>query len=546
MTTARYSALGQVNRSNVASLRLVFSFRSGHLGADGGAPLVVGSKLYMLTSFPHTLFALDLTSRQPSVIWQFAPEANRQAQGLACCARMEHGPVFGNGRIYFSTLDGRVIALDPENGQVFWNIPVADPGAGETLASPPAMFGDRLVIGNAGDDFGARGWIVALEAATGRQVWRFYSTGPDREVGITHDFTPRQSEPPREDSGSLTWPSSAWQHGGGSVSSPLLYDPQLKLVLHDTGPPAPWNPQARPGENRWTSGLFARDLETGVARWFAALHPHSLYSWAAGTGNVPIDGVWHGVERKLLAHPDADGLLYVLDRRSGEILAADSLLPPEEAPQHDETRTPAALTPRTNVQIRDICPAWVGAIGGNPALSAQTGLLYVPMSRRCMDLEARTASYIQATPFLGANVRVFGHSGKAHGGVVAWDVGSRKAAWRIDEPFPVASDVLASAGGLVFYGTLDGVFKAVDANSGRLLWEFKTSAGVMGQPTTYQGPDGRQYVAVIAGAAGPYGLASQHWIDRRDATAVRGLAQAIADVPAPADPSGTLFVFGLP
>jgi PQQ-dependent dehydrogenase (methanol/ethanol family) len=535
----RYSSLEQVNRGNVARLHLVFSFRSGHLGADGGAPLVVGSRLYLLTAFPHALFALDLTREPIQVSWQFEPQPNRQAEGLACCSRTDHGPVFGHGRIYFSTLDGHVIAVDPDTGRVSWDALVADPKNGETLASAPTLYGDRIVIGNAGDDFGARGWIVALDPATGRQLWRYYSTGPDQDVGISQGA---------QNLGSSTWPATAWQHGGGSVSGLVLYDPQLKLVLHDTGPPAPWNPEVRPGENKWTSGLFARDPETGAVVWFTSLHPHSLYSWAAGTSNVPVERSWQGAQRQLLIHPDADGYLYVLDRHSGQILAADRLLPPDESqtPTKAPENSPATPTPRTNLQVRHVCPAWSGAIGGNAALSDETGLLYIPLSRLCMDLEARDASYLRGTPYIGANMRVSGATGKPHGGLIAWDVATRKAAWRIDEPFPVASDAVATAGGLVFYGTLDGLFKAVDARSGKLMWQYRTSAGIMSQPTTYQGPDGRQYVAVVAGAAGPYGLARQYWIDRRDATAARGLAQAIADVPPPADPSGTLFVFGLP
>jgi PQQ-dependent dehydrogenase (methanol/ethanol family) len=425
-----------------------------------------------------------------------------------------------------------------------WDVAIANPHQGETLTSPPTLSAGHVVIGNAGDNFGARGWVVALDAATGHELWRHYTTGPDHDVGITQTFAPFQTSDRGADLGSQSWPTGAWQHGGGSVSARVLYDAELGLLLHNTGPPAPWNPEQRAGANRWTSGLFARDPQTGAARWFTALHPHNVYSWVNGTANIAVDRPWDGVTRKLLLHADADGFLYVLDRGSGEILGRDPLLAAEDT--RDASQDDASQTPRTNVQVRDICPSWVGAVGGNPALSAASGLLYVPISRLCMDIEARSASYMEGTPFIGANVRVHERAGKARGGVVAWDVGSRKAAWTIDESFPVASDALVTAGGLVFYGTLDGVMKAVDARTGKLLWQWRTAAGIMGQPTTYRGPDGRQYVAVFAGATGPYGLASQYWIDRRDATAALGLAQAIADLPAPTDPSGTLYVFGLP
>jgi PQQ-dependent dehydrogenase (methanol/ethanol family) len=536
--------LDQIDRGNVSRLRPVFSFRSGQRGAQGAAPLVVGSHLYFLTSFPHTLFALDLTSLPSKVSWQVTPQSDPAAEGVACCDRTEHGPVFDNGRLYFSTLDGHVMAVDADTGRMLWDVAIANPQQGETLTSPPTLSAGRVVIGSAGGNFGARGWIVALDSSTGRELWRHYTTGPDQDVGITQTFAPFHPNERGADLGVRSWPTGAWRHGGGSVAGPVLFDSELGLLLHNTGPPAPWNPQQRPGANRWTSGVFAREPQTGASRWFTPLHPHNVYAWANGTANIAVDRSWEGRDRKLLLHADGDGSLYVLDRGTGEILASDRLLAPEDARR--ASQDDASQTPRNNVQVRDICPSWVGAIGGNPALSGKTGLLFVPIGRLCMDIEARAASYLEGTAFIGANVRVHDQHGKPRGGVVAWDIGLRKAVWSIDENFPVASDALATAGGLVFYGTLDGVMKAVDASTGKLLWQWRTASGIMGQPTTYRGPDGRQYVAVIAGAAGPYGLASQYWIDRRDATAALGLGQAVSDLPAPTDPSGTLYVFGLP
>jgi lanthanide-dependent methanol dehydrogenase len=526
ISATRFSPLTQIDRHNVSELKPLFSFRTGRRGAQGAAPLVIGSMLYLLTSFPHVLFALDLSRPGAPVRWQFAPEHDPLASGLTCCERIEHGPVFGAGQIYFSTLDGRVIAVDPDTGHVSWNVVVADIHHGETLVSPPTVSGDELLIGNGGNDFGARGWIVALDPHTGRQIWKHYSTGPDSDVGITHDG---------QDLGSRTWPGESWLHGGGSVSAPILLDPELGLLLHTTGPPAPWNPEPRPGDNRWTSGIFAREPKTGAVRWFAALHTHNLYAWAASTADIAVDRPWNGENRQLLLHPDSDGRLYVLDRTSGRLLASDALLPQS-----------TAQAPHTYIQVRDLCPAWVGAIGGNPALSQAAGLLYIPVSRLCMDMEARNASYLEGTPYVGANVRVHASPERPHGGLVAWSLDRRAAAWTVDEHFPVASDVLATAGSLVFYGTLDGLFKAVDATSGKVLWQSRTNVGISSQPMTYVGPDGHQYVAVMAGLGGPYGVASEYWIDRRDATAVHGLAQAVSDLPSVTDPSGTLYVFGLP
>lgn len=536
--STRFSSLARITRDNVDRLRLAFTFRTGRLGAQGSAPLVWRTKLLLLSSFPHTLFALDLTRSGGAVSWQLTPAANRLADGLHCCDRIHLGPIAQDNRVYFSTFDGHVMAVDPQSGRPVWDTAVADPALGETLASAPTVVEDRLVVGNAGDDFGARGWIAALDIATGQILWKRYSTGPDPEVGVTPAFKPSQPQDVGTDLGSHSWPGTNWQHGGGSVSGWILYDPALHLLFHNTGPPAPWNPEPRPGDNLWTAGVFARDPRTGAARWFTDLHPHSLYGWRNGNANLVWDHLWDGTARSLLIHPDADGRLYVLDRRTGEILAADSFI------THARAGLPSS-GPRTDSQVRDICPAWVGAIGGEPALDESTGWLYIPVSRLCMDLEDRNANYLQGTAFIGANVRVAAEGG-SRGGLVAWDIAARKKAWSHPEPFPVASDALVTAGGVVFYGTLEGTLKAVDAQTGALLWQFKTAAAITGQPTTYEGPDGQQYIAVVAGDSGPYGLAQQAWIDRRDATAARGLARVIAEVAPTRDPSGTLYVFGLP
>jgi lanthanide-dependent methanol dehydrogenase len=368
-------------------------------------------------------------------------------------------------------------------------------------------------------------------------------------VGIGPSFAPFYARDRGADAGVATWPPSGWEHGGGSVSGPLLYDPELGLIFHGTGHPAPWNPDQHPGENKWTSGLFARDSQSGMARWFDQLNPHDLFAFGSAGAIFLLERDWHGAQRKLLVHPDANGHVYALDAVTGQILSAQPFTTANTtqgvdlatgALERDSNRAS-----RFDVTTRDVCPAWPGAVSGAAAVSPDGAQLYIPASRLCMDMEARNTSFIQGAAFIGANVRAKAPPDGWRGALVAWDIGSAKPAWTILEKFPIASGVLATAGGVVFYGTLDGVFKAMDARTGRLLWRFQASSGIIGQPMTYRTPDGHQYVAVMAGLGGVFGMATRSDIDRRDATAAHGMANALQDLPRPADPSGTLYVFGL-
>jgi glucose dehydrogenase len=227
--------------------------------------------------------------------------------------------VAGNA-VYFNTLDGHTISLDAASGRVRWDRQTADITAGETLGSAPLVVGNVVVIGNAGDDFGARGWIKALDRESGQELWRKYSTGPDSEVGIDSSFQPYYGTDKGPDRGVGSWPPDAWRHGGGTVSGALSYDDGLNQIVHGTGHPAPGNPEQRPGDNRWTSGLFARDGATGMTRWFTSLNPHDPYGIGAGNGNVPADREWRGTSRQL--RPGPGRRVHAVRRRCGAQRAA--------------------------------------------------------------------------------------------------------------------------------------------------------------------------------------------------------------------------------
>jgi PQQ-dependent dehydrogenase (methanol/ethanol family) len=542
-----------VDAGNVGELNVVFSFRTGQRGGHSGQPVAAGGLLFVQTPYPHVIDAFDVGVPEHPIRWTFTPRADGVAAGLINRDASAGGPVLAGDRLFINTFDGHTMALEAATGQLAWDVATADPAHGQGLARAPIVAGDEIVVGNVGDDFGARGWIEALDAATGALRWKRFNTGPDREVGIGAAFSPPYANDRQPDRGVTTWPPHAWLHGGGG-SDAIVFDVQTGMIFHGTGHPAPWNPEPRPGDNRWTSGVFARDAATGDARWFVPVNSHDLYALGAGGSLLPAQLDWRGERRNVLIHPDANGQVYVLDRASGHILSAAPFVAVNATdgvdPATGALRRVAAKGIYPNTITRNICPSWSGATGGGgtslgaAAYSADTGLLYIPVNRLCMDMEARDAHGIGGTPFTGANLRV--KPASTGGALIAWDVAAEKQAWSCEEAFPVESGVLATDGGLVFYGTLEGQFKALDARTGRLLWQFKASSGIVGTPVSFRLPDGRAFIAVMSGMGGAAGQTAHAGIDIRDATAALGYANAMQDLKPPQDASGTLYVFALP
>jgi PQQ-dependent dehydrogenase (methanol/ethanol family) len=536
-----------ISAANVSHLRPVLAFRTGSPHGHAGAPAVLGSTLFLLTPFPHTLFAFDLARPGFPPKWQYRPDQDGRAEGLACCDTINGGPAIVGGDVVIDTLDGHTIALGAETGQVRWNVRPADPARGETLTGAPTATDGAVLVGNSGDDYGARGWLAALDPATGRELWRRYSTGPDADVGVDSGTSARGAHQP--DAGLHSWSSDGWQHGGGEVSGQIAAEADGSVIYHGTGHAAPWNPDQRLGDNSWTSSLFARDTKTGAVRWVDQLARHDDFALGSTGSMLLADRDWDGGTRKLLINPDRNGYVYVIDRTNGAILSARAFTTVNETSGVDfstgATIPVDSRKARFATTTRDICPGWPGATAGGAALSGDAALVFIPVSRLCMDLEARNVSFMQGTGFVGANSRIKRPPDGMGGALLAWDLAGGKPSWSVPEKFPVAGGVLVH-NGLVFYGTLDGRFKALDAGSGRELWRFQASSGIIGQPISFQGPDGRDFVAVLAGLGGPFGMVARKGIDKRDATAAHGMTNALADLPEPLDPSGTLYVFGLP
>jgi lanthanide-dependent methanol dehydrogenase len=547
----RYSALGEINAGNAARLRPVFTFDTGIARGHEAAPLVVGATMYIVTPFPNIVYALDLTRPRNPVKWVFRPRPLQRAQGVACCDVVNRGATFADGRLFFNTLDGQTIALDAESGREIWRSRLGNINIGETITMAPLVAEGRVLVGSSGGEFGVRGWLAALDAGSGALLWKAWSTGPDSDVLIGANFRPFYASDRGRDLGVSTWQPEGWRLGGGNAWGWISYDPDSGLIFYGTGNPGPWNPDQRPGDNKWTAGLFARDLRTGEARWFYQSSPHDLFDHDDVNESILLDMPVAGRRRQVLVRPGRTGFMYVMDRRTGQVLSADPYAHVNSIHGIDlRTGRPNLVeekAPRPGRVTRDICPAAPGGKDWNPsAFSPRTGLIYVPHLNLCMDEGHMEANYIAGTPYLGADARMHAGPGGHRGVLTAWDPVARRPVWRIREDLPLWSGALATGGDVVFYGTMDGLFKAVDARSGRLLWQFRMNSGTIGMPVTYRGPDERQYVAILAGVGGWSGAIVSGALDKGDPTAALGFVNAVRDLPARTDAGGRLYVFALP
>jgi PQQ-dependent dehydrogenase (methanol/ethanol family) len=546
----RYSGLTQIDRDTVGGLRVAWTFSTGALRGHEAAPLVVGDTMYVLTPYPNLLHALDLR-RDGAKKWTYQPHPLSESQGVACCDVVNRGPVHANGRIFFNTLDNHTVAVDARTGKEVWKTKVGEISRGETMTMAPLAVKGKVLVGNSGGELGVRGWLTALEADTGKIAWRAYSTGPDADVLIGLQFKPFYAQDRAADLGVTTWPPDLWRIGGGTVWGFLSYDPELDLIYYGTANPGPWNPEQRPGDNKWTSAVFARRPDTGQAVWAYQWNPHDRHDYDGVNENVIVDVEIGGTMRKVIAHPDRNGYLYLVDRATGEVLSAEPFEHTNVVQKVDlSTGRPLVDPAKETVEgrnVRNICPAASGGKDWQPsAYSPRTRLLYLPTNHLCMDYKAVRVNYIAGTPYVGAEVVMYAAPGGYRGTLTAWDLAQARPLWSIKERFPVWSGVVATAGDVVFYGTMDRWFKAVDAQSGKLLWQHRVSSGVIGQVVTYRGPDGKQYVAVLAGVGGWAGAIVAGDLDARDPTAALGFANAMTDLPQYTQKGGALYVFALP
>jgi len=535
--STRYSSLDQITTANVKNLRPAWTFSTGVLRGHEGAPLVVGRTMYVHTPFPNTVYALDLTREGAPIKWKYTPKQDPEVVPIACCDTINRGLAYAEGKLFLNQLDTHLVALDAATGKELWKVKQGDHKNGQTITSAPLVIKDKVISGIAGGEFGVRGFLTANDINTGKQIWRMYSTGPEKEVGF-----PGSVE---------TWKGDEWKTGGGTTWGWYSYDPGLNLLYYGTGNPGTWNPDQRPGDNKWSMTIFARNPDTGKAKWAYQKTPHDAWDYDGINENVLVDVNIKGKVRKALVNFDRNGFVYTLDRETGELLGAEPFVHVTWAKGIDmKTGRPIEVPEKrtsSTKNTKNICPSAMGGKNQQPvAYSPRTGLFYVPTNNLCMDYEGVEVKYQAGQPFVGAIVVSSAGPGGHRGEFIAWDASAGKKMWGIKEDLAAWGGALATAGDVVFYGTMEGWLKAVDAKSGDVLWKFKTPSGIIGNPMTYVGPDGKQYVAILSGVGGWSGIGIAGGIGPEDPTAGLGALGAFSDVDKYSTLGGVLTVFSLP
>ena len=515
----RYSELKQITADNVGKLQAAWTFSTGVLRGHEGGPLIIGDVMYVHGPFPNPVFALDLNN-DGKILWKYEPRQDPNVIPVMCCDTVNRGLSYADGKLFLNQADATLVALDAKTGKVVWQATNGDPKKGETGTSAPMVVKDKVLVGISGGEFGVPCHVTAYNLSDGKMVWRAYSSGPDSQILVDPQKTTELGKPVGADSSLKTWQGDQWKIGGGCTWGWISYDPQLNLIYYGSGNPSTWNPKQRPGDNKWSMTIFARDADTGMAKWVYQMTPHDEWDFDGVNEMILADVDVGGTTHKALVHFDRNGFGYTLDRTNGALLVAEKYDPKvnwaTKVDMDKNSKTygrPLVVSQYSTEQTgedkntKGVCPAALGTKDEQPAAySPDTKLFYVPTNHVCMDYEPFKVSYVAGQPYVGATLSMYPPPGEKNmGNFIAWDAGKGKIVWSVPEQFSVWSGALATAGGVVFYGTLEGYLKAVDAKTGKELYKFKTPSGIIGNVTTYE-HRGKQYVAILSGVGGWAGI----------------------------------------
>ncbi|ASG24390.1 methanol/ethanol family PQQ-dependent dehydrogenase [Nitrospirillum viridazoti] len=555
-----YSKLNQINTDNVKNLKAAWTFSTGLLNGHEGAPLVVDGVMYVHTSFPNVTFALGLDD-PGKILWQDKPKQNPAARSVACCDIVNRGLAYWPGDsktpplILKTLLDGHIVALNAKTGETVWKMENSDIKVGSTLTIAPYVVKDKVIVGSSGAELGVRGYVTAYDVHTGEQVWRAYATGSDKDMLLASDFNIKNPHYGQKGLGLSTWEGDAWKIGGGTNWGWYAFDPKTNLIYFGTGNPAPWNETMRPGDNKWTMTIFGRDVDTGQAKFGYQKTPHDEWDYA-GVNVMMLSEQKDkdGKVRSLLTHPDRNGIVYTLDRTNGDLVSANKIddtvnvFKTVDLKSGVPVRDPEYGT-RMDHQGKDICPSAMGYHNqGHDSYDPNKQLFFMGINHICMDWEPFMLPYRAGQFFVGATLNMYpGPKGDRQnyeglGQIKAYNAISGQFKWEKMERFAVWGGTMATAGNLVFYGTLDGFIKARNSDTGELLWKFKLPSGAIGYPITYT-HGGTQYIAIYYGVGGWPGVGLV--FDLQDPTAGLGAVGAFKKLANYTQMGGGVMVFSL-
>jgi lanthanide-dependent methanol dehydrogenase len=552
----RHSTLKQITGDNVNKLQVAWTMSTGVLRGHEGSPLVIGDTLYLHTPFPNNVYAVNL--KDQTYRWKYEPKQDANVVPVMCCDTVNRGLAYGDGKIFLQQADTTLVALDAKTGKVVWSVKNGDPKIGETNTNAPHVFGDKVITGISGGEFGVRGRLIAYDIKTGHVDWKAYSEGTDAEMIMdpqkTMTWTEGKMAAVGKDSSLKTWKGDQYKLGGGTTWGWYAYDPKLNLVYYGSGNPGTWNPAQRPGDNKWSMTIWARDLNTGGAKWVYQMTPHDEWDFDGVNEMILLDIDHGGKKVPVVAHFDRNGFGYTLNRVTGELMVAEKYDPQVNwatkvdmksgRPLVDKKFSPGTTGP--DVDVKGICPAALGSKDEQPSsYDPATGYLLVPTNHVCMTYEPFQVEYTAGQPYVGATLTMF-PTPNSHGGMgnfIAWDPAVGKIVYSKPERFSVWSGALSTDGNITFYGTLEGYIKAIDTKTGRDLWKFKMPSGIIGNVFSYQ-YNGKQYVGVYSGIGGWAGIGMAAGLT--EGTAGLGAVGGYKDLAKYTTLGGTLFVFALP